>query len=40
MPYTLSWRKCPLPLILSRHDIRQLFAAAESLRDQTLLKVT
>ena len=29
-----------LPLILSRHDIRQLFAAAESLRDQTLLKVT
>jgi len=29
-----------LPVILSRHDIRQLFAAAESLRDQTLLKVT
>ena len=29
-----------LPVILSRHDIRQLLAAAESLRDQTLLKVT
>jgi integrase/recombinase XerD len=29
-----------LPIILSRHDIRQLVAAAESLRDQTLLKVT
>ena len=29
-----------LPIILSRHDIRQLLAAAESLRDQTLLKVT
>jgi hypothetical protein len=29
-----------LPVILSRHDIRQLIAAAESLRDQTLLKVT
>ena len=29
-----------LPLILSRHDIRQLLAAAESLRDQALLKVT
>ena len=29
-----------LPVILSRHDIRQLFAAAESLRDQTLLRVT
>lgn len=29
-----------LPVILSRQDIRQLFAAAESLRDQTLLKVT
>ena len=29
-----------LPVILSRHDIRQLLAAAASLRDQTLLKVT
>jgi site-specific recombinase XerD len=29
-----------LPHILSRYDIRQLLAAAESLRDQTLLKVT
>ena len=29
-----------LPIILSRYDIRQLIAAAESLRDQTLLKVT
>ena len=29
-----------LPVILSHHDIRQLLAAAESLRDQTLLKVT
>ena len=29
-----------LPLILSRHDIRQLIAAAESLRDRTLLQVT
>ena len=29
-----------LPVILSRHDSRQLFAAAESLRDQTLLRVT
>jgi site-specific recombinase XerD len=29
-----------LPVILSRHDIRQLLATAESLRDQTLLKVT
>ena len=29
-----------LPHILSRYDIRQLFVAAESLRDQTLLKVT
>src|SRR5262249_45934396 len=29
-----------LPIILSRHDIRQLLAAAESLRDQMLLKVT
>jgi integrase/recombinase XerD len=29
-----------LPVILSRHDIRQLLAAAESLRDQPLLKVT
>ena len=28
-----------LPVILSRHDIRQLIAAAESLRDRTLLKV-
>jgi len=30
----------PLPVILSRYDIRQLLAAAESLRDQTLLTVT
>ena len=29
-----------LPVILSRHDIRQLVAAAESLRDRTLLQVT
>jgi site-specific recombinase XerD len=29
-----------LPVILSRHDLRQLFVAAESLRDQTLLKIT
>jgi integrase/recombinase XerD len=29
-----------LPIILSRHDIRQLFTAAESLCDRTLLKVT
>jgi integrase/recombinase XerD len=29
-----------LPVILSRHDIRQLCAAAETLRDRTLLKVT
>jgi site-specific recombinase XerD len=29
-----------LPLSLSRHDLRQLFAAAEPLRDRTLLQVT
>jgi hypothetical protein len=36
----LAKEPSPLPIILSRHDIRPLFAAAESLRDQTLLKVT
>ena len=42
MHFTIPLAKEPskLPIILSRHDIRQLFAAAESLRDQTLLKVT
>jgi integrase/recombinase XerD len=36
----LAQEPSKLPVILSRHDIRQLLAAAESLRDQTLLKVT
>ena len=42
MHFTIPLAKTPstLPTILSRHDIRALFAAAESLRDQTLLKVT
>lgn len=42
MPFTIPLAKEPskLPVILSRHDIRQLLLAAESLRDRTLLKVT
>ena len=42
MHLTIPLAKEPskLPRILSRYDIRQLFAAAESLRDQMLLKVT
>jgi site-specific recombinase XerD len=42
MRFSLPLAKEPstLPVILSRHDIRQLFAAAESLRDRTLLQVT
>jgi integrase/recombinase XerD len=42
MPFVIPLAKEPstLPVILSRHDIRQWFAAAASLRDQTLLKVT
>jgi integrase/recombinase XerD len=42
MPLTIPLATAPstLPVILRRHDIRQWFAAAESLRDQTLLKVT
>ena len=41
-PFVMPLAKEPrtLPVILSRHDIRQLLAAAESLHDQTLLKVT
>src|SRR4051812_46007457 len=41
MPCVIPLAKEPstLPVILSRHDLRQLLAAAESLRDQTLLKV-
>ena len=42
MHLTIPLAKEPstLPRILRRYDIRQLFAAAESLRDQMLLKVT
>jgi integrase/recombinase XerD len=42
MHFVIPLAKTPttLPAILSRHDIQALFAAAESLRDQTLLKVT
>ena len=42
MPFVIPLAQEPstLPVILRRHDIRQLLAAAESLRDQTLLKVT
>jgi site-specific recombinase XerD len=42
MHFTIPLAKEPskLPVILSRHDIRQLLTAAESLRDRTLLKVT
>jgi site-specific recombinase XerD len=36
----LAKEPSPLPVILSRQDIRQLLAAAESLRDRTLLQVT
>ena len=42
MHCTIPFAKEPskLPIILSRHDVRQLLAAAASLRDQTILKVT
>ena len=40
MHFTIPLAKEPstLPVILSRHDIRQLIAVAESLRDRTLLR--